>query len=253
MQGGAVADGEFDQRQRRPRTVLVAAAVIVAVVVALGVWLVVSGGGDSGTEATPPTGRSTSDAGTPSEGSAGNGSCSGVAGESSRLPTKPPADLDYEVENGAVIPVSDRYGPADRSGPVWTCFSHSPMGAVMAAESISTRRLASRDRVQVGEEQLVDNEGRRIFLEAARARDPDELTAEPGTFVQPAGFRVESYNPETAVIASVSRSKTGQLRVATLTVVWQDKTWKLQLLPDGGDTAALTPVADLDGFVRWGL
>jgi hypothetical protein len=250
-EGGAVASEGTPVRSRR--TVLIAAVVVAALLVAVIGWLVTQDEGNDGTRPGAQETRPTAtDASSTPEGDEGS-ECQGLAGETDELPEGPPDDLSYEVENRAVIPVSDTYGPADRSGAVWTCFSHSPMGAVMAAETISTRRIASRDRVQVGEEQLVDNEGREVYLRAVRATDPDDLTAEPGTFAQPAGFRVESYTGESAVVALVWRHKDGVLRAGILTVVWEDDTWRLQLLPDGSDTAALTPVASLDDYIAWGL
>ncbi len=91
----------------------------------------------------------------------------GLAPPSSDRPTAAPADLQLRVENRALIPVSDTFGPAERSGDVWRCFAHTPMGAVMAAQVISTRRVASPYRVAVGQEQLVANTGRETFLAAA--------------------------------------------------------------------------------------
>ncbi|MCE0540398.1 hypothetical protein LWF15_33385 [Kineosporia rhizophila] len=180
----------------------------------------------------------------------------GLAPPSSDRPTAAPADLQLRVENRALIPVSDTFGPAERSGDVWRCFAHTPMGAVMAAQVISTRRVASPYRVAVGQEQLVANTGRETFL--AAARQIDDVAAQPGTFVQPAGFTVRAFAEDSAVVALASRTASGQLRSATITLRWVESEqvggdWKVELLPDGSDTPALTPLSTLDGYLTWGL
>lgn len=227
---------------------MVAAVVVLALVVLAGVLAVVQRGGPD-SPASPP--RPGSSAG-PRAGAVPG--CANVAAPSTTTPTAPPDDLRLEVENRAVIPVSDRYGPATRTAGAWTCFSHSPMGAVMAAQSISTRRVSSPERVTVGEQQLVPNPGRDVYLKAVRARSAQDVQVAPGTFTQPAGFAVLNYSPASAVVLLASRSaKDGQLLSGTLTVVWVDGTWKLRLLPDGSDTPAVTPLTSLTGYIPWGL
>ena len=237
-----------DNRPPRSRWLIASVIVLVLLVLTAVVGAVLR---DGTAPATPPAAASTPAAG-PAVTSTGTPGCAQVAPPSSRVPTRPPADLRLEVENRALIPVSDTFGPAQRSGRVWTCFAHTPMGAVMAAQTISTRRVASPDRVQVGEQQLVHNRGRAVFLAAVRARSGD-LGASPGTFVQPAGFAVVSYTGDTAVVSSASRASDGTLRAATLTVLWTEDTWKLQLLPDGSDTPEVRAIATLEGYILWGL
>jgi hypothetical protein len=127
------------------------------------------------------------------------------------------------------------------------------MGAVMAAAGISTLRVVGEDLAAIGEQQLVENAGRQVYLDFVGGLGPDGVTPPSGGFNQPAGFRVDSYTPDQAVVSVASRTPNGALSAAGLTVLWQEGTWKLQLLDDGSETAALTPLVDLDDYVAWGL
>lgn len=231
---------------RRRAVVAVAGVVVLVLLLAVAVWLV---GRDSSEAAPRPTGAAppvTSD-------DSGQDVCASVAAPSEERPTAAPDDVEYEVVDGGIIPVSDTYGPADRTGPVWECFSRSPMGAVMAAASISTARVVGEDLVAIGEQQLVENEGQQVYLDFVRDLGPEGVTGPEAGYNQPVGFRVESYTPDQAVISLAARSPDGALSAAALTVLWQDETWKLQLLPDGSETVALTPLVNLDAYVSWGL
>jgi len=239
----------------RRRAVVAGAVVVVFLVLVAGV-LIAGGGRDEPTPAAEPapsasTAPSTSPEPTSTAASTGDGCDPAPASE--ELPTAPPADLEFEVVDRGIVPVSDTYGPTVRTGPVWDCFSRSPMGAAMAAVSISTLRAVGEDLVAVGEQQLVENEGQQVYLDFVRDLGPEGVTAPAGGFNQPVGFRVESFTPDQAVISLADRTGNGALSASALTVVWQDDTWKLQLLADGSETAALTPLADLDDYVAWGL
>lgn len=231
------------------RAVLAAAVVVLLLLVAVGV-LVAGGSRTDAAPVAPPGPAPTSPATTEASSDA---SCDQVAAPSNELPTAAPDDVEYEVVNRGIVPVSDTYGPADRTGPVWDCFSHSPLGAVMAADSISLLSVVGENLVAIGEQQLVENEGQQVYLDFVRNLGPEGVTGPEAGFNQAAGFRVESYTPDQAVISLAYRTPDGALSAAALTVVWQDGTWKLQLLPDGSETAALTPLVDLDDYVAWGL
>jgi hypothetical protein len=239
----------------RRRAVVAGAVVVVFLVLVAGV-LIAGAGRDEPTPAAEPappasTAPSTSPEPTPSATSTGGG-CD-PAPASDELPTAPPADLEFEVVGRGIVPVSDTYGPTVRTGPVWDCFSRSPLGASMAAVSISALSVVGEDLVAIAEEQLVENEGQQVYLEFARTVGPEGVTGPAGGFNQPVGFRVDSYTADQAVVSLAARTPDGALSAAALTVVWQDDTWKLQLLADGSETAALTPLVDLDDYVAWGL
>ncbi|MEJ5913178.1 hypothetical protein [Pseudokineococcus sp. 1T1Z-3] len=236
----------------RRRAIVAGAVVLVVLVLLAGVLVAGAGREDTSPVADPtPSAPSPSAAAAPTPAETGDGCDPASASEA--LPTTPPADLEFEIVDRAIVPVSDTYGPALRTGPVWDCFSHSPMGAVMAAASISTLRVVGEDLATIGERQLVENAGREVYLDFVRGLGPEGVTAPSGGFNQPAGFRVDSYTPEQAVVSVASRTPNGALSAAGLTVLWEDGTWKLQLLDNGSETAALTPLVNLDDYVAWGL
>lgn len=228
-----------------------------AVAVLLALLLVVvllTAGGRQGPAAEPAPASPTSSP-TPASSSTAAAAADGCdpAPASDQLPTAPPDDLEFEVVNRGIVPVSDTYGPAVRVGPVWDCFSRSPMGAVMAAASISVHRVVGQDLVAIGEQQLVENEGQQVYLDFARSVGPEGVSGPAGGFNQAVGFRVDSYTPSQAVVSLAYRTPDGALSSAALTVLWQDGTWKLQLFDDGSETSALTALPDLDDYTTWGL
>ncbi|WP_298991885.1 hypothetical protein [uncultured Pseudokineococcus sp.] len=234
------------------RRAVVGGAVAVVLALALVVVLLTAGGRqDPAAEPAPsaPTSSPTSTS-APTEVAAADG-CD-PAPASDQLPTAPPDDLEFEVVNRGIVPVSDTYGPTMRTDPVWDCFSRSPMGAVMAAASISVHRVVGEDLVAIGEQQLVENEGQQVYLDFARSQEGGS-DAPAGGFNQAVGFRVDSYTPNQAVVSLAYRTPDGALSSAALTVLWQDDTWKLQLFDDGSETSALTALPDLDDYTTWGL
>lgn len=235
----------------RRRAVAVAGAVVLLLIITAAV--LAFGRDQADDDATPAPTSTTTAALAPTTTEEEGATCDQVAPSSSDLPTAPPTDLEFEVVNRGIVPVSDTYGPADRTSSVWDCFSRSPLGAVMAAVSISSRSVIGEDLVAVGKQQLVENEGQQVYLDFARSVGPEGVAGPAGGFNQPVGFRVESYTPDQAVVSLAARTPDGALSAAALTVLWQDDTWKLQLLDDGSETAALTALAGLDDYVAWGL
>lgn len=161
--------------------------------------------------------------------------------------------VDWQVFAGVPLPYSKTAGPRTVDGPVYGGYQRSQTGALIAAVQLGTRYLITPGDGwrEVLERQVLPGTGRDVF---ARNRATVTEQAPPGTYGQPAGFRIVAFTPDVAAIQLASRfPTTGTLQVVVVTVKWVDGDWRLELQPDGGSSATAQAVSDLDGFVVWGL
>jgi hypothetical protein len=165
-------------------------------------------------------------------------------------PTAAPADFSWKADGTGLVPVSKTAGPIKYDGPVWSCFAHTPMGAVLAAHSI-TDHLSYPGWRKVVERQVVPGAGRDALI-ASRSQEDDKPTsgkADPGGY---AGFSVLSYNKKEATLMFLLRGpNSGTYGSASVTVRWKDGDWKLAPDPDGTVYSGMAQVSDTQGFVTW--
>ena len=162
-------------------------------------------------------------------------------------------EVDWQLLAGVPLPYSQTAGPLEVDGPVHSGYARSPTGALIAAVQLGTRYLLTPGQGwrEVLDRQVLPGLGRDVF---ARNRADVDVDDPPGTYGQPAGFRFVAYTPDVASIQLVSRfPSTGNLQVVTVTVHWAGGDWRLRLQPDGGSSPTAQAVADLDGFVVWGI
>jgi hypothetical protein len=162
-------------------------------------------------------------------------------------------EVDWQLLAGVPLPYSQTAGPLEVDGPVYSGYARSQTGALIAAVQLGTRYLLTPGEGwrEVLGRQVLPGLGRDVF---ARNRADVDAEDPPGSYGQPAGFRFVAYTPDVASIQLVSRfPTTGNLQVVTVTVHWAGGDWRLQLQPDGGSSPTAQAVADLDGFVVWGI
>ncbi|MBQ1027860.1 hypothetical protein [Micromonospora sp. C95] len=164
-----------------------------------------------------------------------------------RLPTEAPRDITWRPLNGAQTPVSASAGPLKTTGPLLWCFAHTPMGAVMAAHTIS-RQMSGPDWRTVSQQQLVPGLGRDYF-DAMRASMPE--TGPVQTTNALAGFLVLKYSPGTATIRVLVRQAKALYASVDYIVDWNGVDWQLRPLNSGGLYSRVNPVVSLVGFVLW--
>lgn len=154
------------------------------------------------------------------------------------VPTAAPATTAWPVVNGTGIPVSDTYGPVDRgAAEAWTCFSHSPTGALFGAAYI--RPLTGLPTVRRA--YITDDPG---LSEGTHNADGVNLR----------GFKFRGYDPSTASLELVyeTPSNGGSALVAfPVTLHWENGQWAMHK----SDLEATQPrsITGLTGYVPWSV
>lgn len=227
------ADGLDDGFARHSRRALAAGAVLV-LAAAGAVWALTTGGSDK------PT----------AEAAAYESAC-GLTGGSTATPTTGP-EVQWQNVGGSWLPVSTTQGPGSRSatGP-WTCFAHTPTGAVLAAWAIPARMTSAQDFAAVVKQQTLPGAGQTARLK----KGPGSGTS--GELPTPIGFTVNGYDDRTATVTVYTRQLGVNLRCPSV-VEWVGGAkgdWLLRLTPDGGVWPSCERLPDnLTGidFVAWG-
>lgn len=224
-----------------PSLSLLASATFLVFVVAGGIFIGITGGGDSdpvtiADRAQPAVVAPDGSSGPPSQ----------------DLPATSPDGFSWILYRQVALPSSAAAGPREIAGAVAAGYERSPIGALTAAVQIGYRHLiAPGDEWRaVTERQVLPGPGRDAYV-GLRERAGDRI--EPGELGQVAGFRFVAYSPDLAVIALVSRfPDDGALQVTTSTVAWVDGDWKLSLQPDGSASPTVGRVEDLSQYIAWG-
>lgn len=230
----------------------IAAAVVVALIVVLGIVLVIMNATrDGGPGPTPPPSPdTTTTAPTPDTTTAASDeSICGLDGQvlTGTVTSAPDAEWKYQGTIG--YPTSSTYGPGETTSEgVRYCFQHSPTGALfMAANAVAQ-----------GSDPTTSPQWATQALAAGRYRDellaPVSGGSSPeGTRLTIAGFRILNYDGATARVDLGTRiSSEGQnlTMSAVYELVWQDGDWKISSdVPAPIDAAS---IPDLAGYITWG-
>ena len=151
---------------------------------------------------------------------------------------------------GAVlVPTSATEGPAHDTGTVWSCYAHSPMGAVLASYAIFAE-LASPGWHTVADSVIVPGPGQEAFIKAGERQKYQ--APQPGSIAQPVGFTVVTYTPQQATVETLADDGGSQYQVTQRTVAWSDGDWKLVVTPTGSTGPDPQVVSSSAGFVLWG-
>lgn len=189
---------------------------------------------DSGGESTSPEGGDEPVA----------GECDAKEGDDS-LPSEAPAVDAWAPLGSTAVPTSETYGPYVQDGDLWTCYEHSPVGALLATNYV----WAAMGNVQGFAETWIEpGEFQDAVLEQEQSTESPEMS---GTTTL-AGYRYVSYTPDAAVIdVAVEYSNAdGTAHLAMrLAVKWEEDRWMVDPESLGSD---YTPLESLDGYVRWG-
>ncbi|MFC7403435.1 hypothetical protein [Citricoccus sp. GCM10030269] len=155
------------------------------------------------------------------------------------FPTEAPettwATHPYEI----LMPVSEKYGPSNRDGNLWSCFERSPTGAVFAGPNLLTA-------ISMGEaDAAIPGPGRDEAMALYEEADDD--------FERPVveGFRILAADENSATI---DYWMTGQGQTASygLDLVWDDDAgdWKLNF-ETPGEHPRVALLEDTAPYVRW--
>ncbi|MFD4933545.1 hypothetical protein [Streptomyces virginiae] len=203
---------------------------------------------------TPTTGSTASGkaSGQPSGATEGRPTGCSTDDRDQSIPKQSPADLKWKQSHTDLLPVSDSAGPRTYDEPFWTCYAHTPMGAVLAAHSISTRFTGPRWR-EVADRQMARGAGRDEFVKRRGALPADQTKkGAPGSEGTYAGFSILSYSPTQATVMLLLQVPEKGYVTGTASVAWEDGDWKLRPTLAGSLLEGVASVGGTDGFVLWG-
>ncbi|MBO8188874.1 hypothetical protein [Streptomyces spirodelae] len=164
-------------------------------------------------------------------------------------PTSPPKDVAWKTLDRTSVPTSPSAGPTRFNGPVWWCYAHTPMGAVMAAHGILTH-MSSADWRTVAEQQLVPGDGKKQFIsQRSTVSQADVEGQEPGVY---SGFSVPSYSKKAAEVRILIKSASGSLSATTVSMRWDGGDWKVEPRSNGSLFSSPTSAMSNGGYVKWG-
>jgi hypothetical protein len=243
--------GEWEQPFWQQRGWILSAGFLLALVVLGGFALMTRGGnGTPNASASPAPSTSSSDSGGGGGQDARPDGCRTDDSDQAK-PTAPPKDFSWKADGTGLVPVSKTAGPLKFDGPVWYCYAHTPMGAVLAAQAI-TDHFSYPDWRKVVDRQVVPGAGRDALI-ASRSKQEDKPTSGQPDAGGYAGFTVLSYSRQQATVMILVRGpNTGNYGATSMTVRWQDGDWKLAPDPDGTVYSGTSQVSGTDGFVTWG-
>lgn len=165
-------------------------------------------------------------------------------------PKKVPKDFEWKANGTGLVPVSKSAGPLTYDGPVWSCFAHTPMGAVLSAHAI-TDHLSYAGWRKVVDRQVVPGAGRDALI-ANRSQEEDKPSSGKADAGGYAGFSVLAYNKEEATVMFLVRGpNAGVYGTVSVTVRWHDGDWKLAPDADGTVYSGMAQVSGTQGFVTW--
>ncbi|MEU3192985.1 hypothetical protein ABZ686_20635 [Streptomyces sp. NPDC006992] len=171
------------------------------------------------------------------------------SGLSKARPTAAPKDVVWKNLDGMHVPTSASVGPTRFDGPVWWCYAHTPMGAVMAAHGILTH-MGTEDWRTVAEQQIVPGDGRDTFISQRSGLGRPNLDDEDAGVYS--GFLVGSYTRDKVQVRLLIKGAGGGLGATTVTMRWSGGDWKVEPQSDGTLFSASESTVSSGGFVRWG-
>lgn len=179
-----------------------------------------------------------------------SGRC-GLDARDQRVPTISPK-TEWIFVGKYAVPTSKTSGPATTWGGLHSCFAHTPTGALFASV-VTTFDFGRSNGVnrEFVETRLTDGEQKQILVDQLKTLT--SVSADAGVPFQLAGFRIDSYTPDRALIQLAVRvvagPKMGVLLSTPVSVEWADGDWLLDL--DNAPGGAGVQLASLDGFITW--
>lgn len=245
--------GEWEQPFWQQRGWILSAGFLLVLLVLAAATLVTSD--DEAPEASgSPTSAPTATASDADDTAGGDGRPAGCRTDDSEQekPTAAPEDVHWKAGGTHLVPVSKSAGPLKFDGPVWSCFAHTPMGAVFAAHAI-TNNFGLEGWREVVERQVVPGTGRDAYVARRSKEEQDESTSGQPSEETFAGFTVLAYNENESTVMILGRipsvDRYGSLSV---TLRWQDGDWKVLPDPDGTIYGGVSYTDGTSGFITWG-
>ncbi|MGW6945120.1 hypothetical protein ACWGF3_39750 [Streptomyces xanthophaeus] len=148
------------------------------------------------------------------------------------------------------LPVSETSGPAVTEGQVARCYARTPRGAVLALVNISSRAANGPDWRKVVGQQVFPDAAKGVFEQgtaANRSGKPDY--PEKSNRMVPAGYKLVTFTPDTAVIDIAYRNPGGTVTTVLMTARWHEGDWKQQMAPGGGVSDSVLSRFNTHGYI----
>ena len=217
------------------------AAAVVAVIVALGAVLTITGVFGGGDPATPPAAAAPSPTADPT------GSVCGLTDVALSGTVDDAPAAQWALVGTIAAPSVPGQGPGlvDDDG-FRSCFAHTPTGAVVAAANLAALGSYPPVRARFNEQALAPGAGRDAVLAKPAAQG-----ASDGPRLELVGFQLLRYTGQQADVDLALRTSTGSLLGATVYLTWAEGDWKVRLADDGSDLSSVSPISSLDAYVPW--
>ncbi|MEU6116067.1 hypothetical protein ABZ840_16255 [Streptomyces sp. NPDC047117] len=243
------SSGEWEKPFWQQRGWIISAGFLAAVVVLAVVAFAMRGGESDPSAQNNPTSRPSPSA--TEGGSQADDRPAGCKTDDSdqEKPTKAPADMRWKSYGTYPVPVSATYGPKKFEGNVWSCYSHTPMGAVMAVGAI-TDKLPYAGWRTVVEKQFVPGTARDQLV-AERGKEQDVARNSPQESGSLYGFSVLSYSKEQATVQVLLKID-GRYVTTSVSLKWLDGDWKVEPQSGGSPYGGFAETSGTEGFIVWG-
>lgn len=160
-----------------------------------------------------------------------------------------PEGTEWELVGKIAAPYVEGHGPEMVGDDGYrSCFSHTPLGAVLAAANWTAMGSDPELSSDLMERILAESPGREVALAEEEASD---TSSDDDMSVQIAAFRVISYDGDEASVQIVYTSSYGLHMVFPVDMRWEGGDWKLLLADDGEPVTPPYPVETFAGFIRW--
>ncbi|MFL4905904.1 hypothetical protein ACJ6WF_22690 [Streptomyces sp. MMS24-I2-30] len=219
-----------------------------ALVVVVGAVVALTSGGDGSAEAAAPTPGPLSGALTKDGRPVG---CHTDDSAGDALPKAAPKDVTWRTIGVTRVPVSATAGPTQTKGTPWWCFSHTAMGAVVAAHVI-TAQTSEPGWQTVVKEQLVAGSGRDMF-EFTREISGDSASrgVDKSMIASYAGFSVLSCTRTAASVSLLMRNQQGFMSTS-INLRWEKGDWKILPADSGSLFSKPQSVQNTNDYLVWG-
>ena len=240
--------------RKATRVGVITGVIVIALLLvgAVGYWI---GGGSNGSSSNPAA-HSTTPATTPAGGSSSTAASEtsrasttgcNVPGKGQSVPTAEPAGVKWKNVDRYWVPISKTAGPMNRStSGAWTCFAHTPTGAILAGWVVQARLNGAKDLHDVVKHQLVPG--------------PDTPSAEALVAANkapvaplPMGFSVVAYTPSQATIGYVMQQGSNGVVQCNEQLEWYKGDWRQVVGQGGALTTGCTADPAAGSYVPWSV
>lgn len=237
---------DVDEDERSPGARRIAAAVAIAAIVALGLFLAVSNlVGEDPQPAPPAAAAPTPTAAAPSP--ASEASICGLTAVELTGTVNAAPQTTWTLVGTTAAPAVEGQGPGtiDSDG-FRSCYARTPTGALVAAANYTAIGSYDPLRQRFYEEATVPGPGRDVLL-----GKPSTGSSGGDVRVQIAGFRVLRYDGDQADIDLAFRTSKGAIGGAVLNLQWSGGDWKIRVADDGSELSPVVQLPSIAGYIPW--